>query len=51
MSVFDQVNKFFGLQSGDGRKARHDQAVQDALKGKKANKPTLGNPKGKKEKK
>ena len=50
-SIFDKVNEFFGVASGDERKRRIDRAVDDASKGKKAKDATLGNPEGKKKKK
>lgn len=50
-SIFDSVNKFFGLQSGSARRKRMDDAISDAEKGTKSKGGTLGNPSPKKKKK
>lgn len=50
-SIFDQVNKFFGVGEGKSRPDRINDAIKAAEEGKKADKPTLGNPGGKKKKK
>ena len=47
MSVFAAVEAFFKV---GGRKKKIDDAVAGAEKGKKTNKPTLGNPGGTKKK-
>lgn len=49
--IFDAVNDFFGVKSGNARDDRINSAIDDAVSGKKADKPTLGNPEGKKKKK
>jgi hypothetical protein len=46
MSVFDAVNKFFGVASGSGRKKRMDEAISRAEQGKKSPGATFGNPAG-----